>query len=54
MSSHRPVEEFLSESAKFFKIGTVAVLLLFVVGGISSTYYTVDVSEEGVVVRFGE
>ena len=54
MSSDRPIEEFLNDSMKFFKIGVVAVLLLFVWGGISSTYYTVDVSEEGVVVRFGQ
>lgn len=54
MSAQRPVEDFLNESMKFFKIGTVAILLLIVFGGVSSTYYTVDVSEEGVVVRFGQ
>ena len=54
MSAQRPVEDFLNESMKFFKIGTVAILLLIVLGGVSSTYYTVDVSEEGVVVRFGQ
>lgn len=47
-------EDLLSGTGKFFKTGGLIVVLLVALSAVSSLFYTVDVSEEGVVLRFGK
>jgi membrane protease subunit HflK len=47
-------EDWLGDSGKFLRIAGIILLFFVAITAVSSTFYTVDVSEEGVVCRFGK